>query len=219
MRTALVIVDLQNDFLPGGALAVPGGNEIVPLIDALAQMAFDVVVATKDWHPTNHSSFASNHPGKKPGETVPLAGAEQILWPVHCVQGTSGAEFAPGWDASHVDRIFLKGIDPLVDSYSTLFDNLRQRKTGLDDYLKSEEVDTVFFVGLATDYCVKYSVLDALDLGYEVYVISDACRGIDLHEGDVDRALSELRGRGCHLITSNEVQKKINMDNGRKMDN
>ena len=198
MKTALVVVDLQNDFIPGGALAVPEGQQIIPLVDKLVKMPFDLVVATKDWHPTNHSS-----------ETIPIAGAEQILWPMHCVQGTPGAEFAPGWDASEVDCIFLKGIDPLVDSYSTLYDNLRQRKTGLDDYLKSENIDTVFLVGLATDYCVKYSALDALDLGYEVYIISDACRGIDLKEGDVTRTLSDLRGRGCKVIAMDEVERKL----------
>ena len=209
MKTALVIVDLQNDFLPGGALAVPEGDQIVPVIDKLVSLPFNAKVATKDWHPTNHNSFASNHPGKKVGETIPLAGTEQILWPVHCVQGTRGAEFFPGWDVSRIDRIFLKGIDPFVDSYSTLFDNLKQRKTGLDDYLKSQKIDTVFFVGVATDYCVKFSALDALELGYETYVISDACRGIDLHEGDVNRALSEIRGHGGHVITMLEVEKKL----------
>lgn len=209
MKTALVVVDLQNDFIPGGALAVPEGHQIIPLVDKLVKMPFDLVVATKDWHPSNHSSFASNHVGRHAGETIPIAGAEQILWPIHCVQGTPGAEFAPGWDASEVDRIFLKGIDPLVDSYSTLYDNLRQRKTGLDDYLKSQNIDTVFLVGLATDYCVKYSALDALDLGYEVYIISDACRGIDLKEGDVTRTLSDLRGRGCKVIAMDEVARKL----------
>lgn len=201
---ALVMVDIQNDFLPGGALAVPEGDQIIPIINRLPEH-FDVVVATQDWHPPEHGSFAANHLGRKPGDIVPLEGLEQILWPVHCVQETRGAAFAPGLDRRRVERIFHKGIDPRIDSYSTFFDNAHRRSTGLGDYLKARGVSDVYLAGLATDYCVKYSALDARHLGFSTYVIEDACRGIDLVPGDVQRAIEEMKRAGVRMIRSGEV--------------
>ena len=201
---ALIIVDLQNDFLPGGALAVPHGDEVISLANEL-QQRFDLVVATQDWHPPNHGSFAANHPGKKPGDRVMLDGIEQILWPVHCVQHTHGAEFAPSFDTSQIAHVFHKGIDPRIDSYSTFFDNAHRRETGLADYLKERSIRNIYLMGLALDYCVKYSALDARQLGFNTHVILDGCRGIGLEPGDVDRALDEMKGVGATLLQSREL--------------
>jgi nicotinamidase/pyrazinamidase len=201
---ALIIVDLQNDFLPGGALAVPRGDEVIPLANGL-QRCFELVLATKDWHPPDHGSFATNHPGKKPGDRVMLDGIEQILWPVHCVQNTHGAEFAPSFDTSRVTRVFHKGIDPRVDSYSTFFDNAHRRDTGLGDYLKKRGIKEIYLMGLALDYCVKYSTLDARQLGLNAHVILDGCRGIELKPGDIDRALDEMKRVGAILLQSSEL--------------
>jgi len=149
MKT-LIIVDLQNDFLPGGALAVPQGDEVVPLANEL-QRRFELVVATQDWHPPDHGSFAANHPAKKPGDRIILDGIEQILWPVHCVQNTHGAEFAPSFDTSRIAHIFHKGIDPRIDSYSTFFDNAHRRHTGLAHYLEKRWIKDIYLLGLALD--------------------------------------------------------------------
>ena len=195
---ALIIVDLQNDFCPGGALPVPEGDRIVAVINQL-QRRFDLVVATQDWHPANHGSFATNHPGKKPGDTIELAGLPQILWPVHCVQGTRGADFHPQFDTSAIAKAFRKGADPTVDSYSGFFDNGRRKSTGLGEYLKERGVDCVYVCGLATDYCVKYTALDAVDLGFNTYLVEDACRGVELRPGDTQRAVEEMRRQGVNL--------------------
>jgi nicotinamidase/pyrazinamidase len=198
---ALVIVDLQNDFLPGGALPVPHGDEVIPLANEL-QQRFALVLATQDWHPPDHGSFAPNHPGKKPGGRIILDGIEQILWPVHCVQNTHGAEFARSFDTSRIARVFHKGIDPRIDSYSTFFDNAHRRSTGLGEYLKERSVKNVYLLGLALDYCVKYSALDALQVGFNTHVMVDACRGIGLEPGDLDRALDEMKRAGTILLES-----------------
>ena len=198
---ALIIVDLQNDFLPGGALPVPHGDEVIPLANEL-QQRFALVLATQDWHPPDHGSFAPNHPGKKPGDRIILDGIEQILWPVHCVQDTHGAEFAPSFDTSRIARIFHKGIDPRIDSYSTFFDNAHRRSTGLGEYLNERSVKNVYLLGLALDYCVKYSALDARQVGFNTYVIVDACRGIGLEPGDLDHALDEMKRAGTILLES-----------------
>ena len=198
---ALVIVDLQNDFLPGGALPVPHGDEVIPLANEL-QQRFALVLATQDWHPPDHGSFAPNHPGKKPGGRIILDGIEQILWPVHCVQNTHGAEFAPSFDTSRIARVFHKGIDPRIDSYSTFFDNAHRRSTGLGEYLKERSVKNVYLLGLALDYCVNYSALDARQVGFNTYVILDACRGIGLEPGDLDHALDEMKRAGTILLES-----------------
>ena len=201
---ALIVVDIQNDFLPGGALAVPGGDEVVPIVDRLLP-CFEHVVATQDWHPPDHGSFAIEHPGRKVGETILLDGLEQILWPPHCVQGTRGADFAPGLDTSHFDAIFRTGVDPRVDSYSTFFDNARRRSTGLAEHLRARGIGEVWICGLATDYCVLYSVRDARLLDLETRVIRDACRAIDRVPGDGARAFAEMERLGARLVTSDEV--------------
>jgi nicotinamidase/pyrazinamidase len=201
---ALILVDLQNDFLPGGALAVPHGDEVVPLADEL-QRRFDLVVATQDWHPPDHGSFAVNHPDKKPGDRIILDGIEQILWPVHCVQNTKGAEFAPQFDTSRIAQRFHKGTERNIDSYSTFFDNAHRRHTGLAHYLEKRGIKEVYLMGLALDYCVKYSTLDARRLGLKTYVIVDGCRGIDLKPGDISRALDEMKRAGAVLLKSDEL--------------
>ena len=206
---ALILVDLQNDFLPGGALAVPDGDAVIPIANKLQRAPFDVIVATQDWHPRDHGSFAPNHRGKTPGEVVNLNGLRQILWPVHCVQNTPGADFAPALDVSRLDRIIHKGTDPWIDSYSTFFDNGHRKSTGLDRYLKSRGVSDVYLAGLATDYCVKFSALDARQLGFNVTVIEDACRGINLRHGDVDAAIDQMRRAGAEITRSTRVLSSI----------
>ena len=201
---ALIIVDLQNDFLPGGALPVPHGDEVIPLANELRQR-FELVLATQDWHPPNHGSFAANHPDKKPGDRIMLDGIEQILWPVHCVQNTHGAAFAPSFDTSQIAHVFHKGIDPRIDSYSTFFDNAHRRETGLADYLKKRSIKDIYLMGLALDYCVKYSTLDARQLGLNTHVILDGCRGINLEPGDVDHALDEMKRAGAVLLQSSDL--------------
>ena len=205
---ALLIVDIQNDFLPKGALPVHDGDKVIPIINKI-QDRFDLIVATQDWHPQDHGSFATNYPGHQPGEIIKLAGLDQILWPAHCVQGTQGSDFAPGFDTTKLHKVVRKGTDKSIDSYSTFFDNARRKKTDLEEFLREKRVTEVFICGLATDYCVKFSTLDALDLGFTVYVIVDACRGVDLQPGDVDRAIEEMRAKGARLITSKEVPTKI----------
>ena len=201
---ALIIVDLQNDFLPGGALPVPHGDEVILLANEL-QRRFDLVVATKDWHPPNHGSFAANHRGKKPGDRIMLDGIEQILWPVHCIQNTDGSEFASSFDTNRVAHIFHKGINPQIDSYSTFFDNAHRRHTGLAHYLEKRGVKNFYLMGLALDYCVKYSTLDARQLGLKTHVIVDGCRGIELEPGDISRALDEMKRAGAVLLKSSDL--------------
>jgi nicotinamidase/pyrazinamidase len=204
MKSVLILVDLQNDFLPGGALAVPHADEVIPLADEL-QRRFDLVVATKDWHPPDHGSFAANHKGKKPGDRIILDGIEQILWPVHCVQNTQGAEFASSFDTSRIAHVFHKGTERNIDSYSTFFDNAHRRHTGLAHYLEKRSIKEIYLMGLALDYCVKYSALDARQLGLTTYVILDGCRGIELEPGDIDRALEEMKRAGAILLKSSDL--------------
>jgi nicotinamidase/pyrazinamidase len=201
---ALLIVDLQNDFLPGGALPIQRGNEIIPIINELTRSPFDLIIATKDWHPSDHKSFAEQHKGKKPGDVIDLDGIEQILWPVHCVQKTAGSAFAPGWDTSAVHRVFYKGVDAKIDSYSAFFDNRHQRSTGLGEFLKEQGVTEVYIAGLATDYCVKYSAFDAIHLGFQTYVIANACRAVNLHPNDESKALEEMHLAGTHIINASQ---------------
>ncbi len=201
---ALILVDIQNDFLPGGALAVPDGDAIIPLVNRLLPR-FPLVVATQDWHPAKHGSFAVNHAGKKPFELGELAGEAQMLWPGHCVQGTQGAAFAPTLDVARIERVFPKGTAREIDSYSGFFDNGHRRATGLGDYLHERGVTRVFVVGLATDYCVKFTALDARALGFEVTLIEDACRGVNLRPDDVARALDELRLAGVSIVRAEQI--------------
>lgn len=198
---ALILVDIQNDFLPGGALAVPDGDAVIPVCNAMRDR-FDLVVATQDWHPRDHGSFAANHPGHSVGQTIDLNGLKQILWPVHCVQNTPGAKVAKSLRLLPIDRVFQKGTDPGIDSYSGFFDNGHRKSTGLDAFLKCKSVTDVFVGGLATDYCVKFTALDARTLGYNVHLVVDACRGVNLHPGDVDAAIEEMRKAGVMITKS-----------------
>jgi nicotinamidase/pyrazinamidase len=204
MTSALLIIDVQNDFCPGGALAVRGGDQVVPVINGLAPR-YDVVVATQDWHPREHGSFAANHPGAMPGETIDLQGVEQTLWPVHCVQGTPGAAFHPDLDLRPVDAVFRKGTDPAVDSYSAFYDNARLLDLGLSGFLRARGVRGVHVAGLATDYCVRFSALDGLSEGFDVGLIVDACRAVDLTPGDGARALREMEAKGVRLLGADDV--------------
>jgi nicotinamidase/pyrazinamidase len=201
---ALLIVDIQNDFLPGGALPVAEGDRIVPLVNELMP-AYDLVVATQDWHPPNHGSFAANHPGRGVGETLVLDGLDQVLWPVHCVEGSAGAEFAPGLETVRIDHIVRKGGDPRVDSYSGFFDNDRRHSTGMTEYFEEQRVAEVHVVGLATDYCVKFTALDAVREGFQTTLITDACRGVNLSPGDVERAIADMREAGVRIMTSCDI--------------
>jgi nicotinamidase/pyrazinamidase len=203
--SALIIVDMQNDFMPGGPLGVQGAEQLIPLINELSPH-FSFVIATQDWHPSDHMSFAANHPGKKVGEWIDLKGVPQILWPVHCVKNTPGSEIVSGLNKKHFTCNFYKGTDQWIDSYSAFFDNARARSTGLGDYLTSRQIKELFICGVATDYCVLYTTLDALDLGFSVTVIEDACRGINLKSGDVERALIAMQEKGAHLITTKEFR-------------
>jgi len=197
----LLIVDIQNDFLPGGALAVPEGDAVIPVINRL-QDRFDLVLATQDWHPPDHGSFAASHPGHKVADVIELDGVPQILWPVHCIQNSPGAQFSTALDTTRLARVFRKGIDRKIDSYSTFFDNAKRRSTGLADYLREQNVREIFICGLATDYCVRFSALDALELSFPVTVIEDACRGVNLQPDDSVNALRELRKAGAKIQSS-----------------
>ena len=198
---ALLVVDIQNDFLPGGALAVPDGDQVIPIANRLLDR-FALVLATQDWHPANHGSFAANHPNRRPGEVVDLNGIKQILWPVHCVQGSPGAAFSTQLRTERFSKVFKKGIDPGIDSYSSFFDNARRRSTGLIDFLRDRSVDELFICGLATDYCVKFSALDSIDSGIRTSVIEDACRGVDLNPGDSAAAIAEMRMARVSIVQS-----------------
>ncbi len=200
---ALVLVDIQNDFLPTGALPVPGGDEVVDVANRLLAK-FPIKVATQDWHPANHGSFASQHPGREPGEVIQLAGLDQILWPVHCVQNTAGAEFAPGLHTDQIDHVITKGTHSQVDSYSGFFDNGHRQSTGLADWLRAHQVSDIYVAGLATDYCVKFTVLDAVKEGFHTWLIEDGCRGVNLSEGDISKAMEEMRRAGASIIRSAE---------------
>jgi nicotinamidase/pyrazinamidase len=201
---ALVLVDIQNDFLPDGALPVAEGDQVVAVANRVMDR-FDLVVATQDWHPADHGSFAANHAGRRVGEVVDLHGLSQILWPVHCVQGTRGADFAPGLDRGRIDAVFRKGTDPSIDSYSGFFDNGHRKATGLGEYLRARGAETVYIMGLATDYCVKFTALDAVREGFTTVVIEDGCRGVEARRGDVDAALAEMRAAGVAVVQSADV--------------
>ena len=201
---ALILVDLQYDFMPEGALAVPCGDEVVEVADRLMDR-FDLVVASRDWHPANHGSFASQHPGLKAGDFVKLDGIDQVLWPDHCVENTRGAMLHHGLRSERIRKIVDKGTDPKIDSYSAFFDNAHRRATGLGEFLRSEDVDEVFLMGLATDYCVRASVLDAVRLGFRTAVVEDGCRAIELRPGDSDKAFEEMRQVGAQIVRSEDL--------------
>lgn len=211
---ALIIVDIQNDFLPGGSLAVPEGDKVIPVINELAG-SFKLAVATQDWHPENHRSFAVNHPGKNTGDTVSLNGLEQALWPVHCVKGTEGAKLSPKLRRDKIHRVFQKGTDPYIDSYSGFFENGRKKSTGLHYFLKSWDVDTVVVVGLAADYCVKYTALDALKLGYRTFVVTDATKAVG-GPASFKKTMEELKSKGAFIVNSKETLEMIKLENERR---
>ena len=195
---ALLLIDLQNDFLPGGALAVPHGDEVIPIASRLASQ-YELVVATQDWHPADHQSFASQHPGRQVGDVIQLDGMEQVLWPDHCVQRTPGAELAAALDRDRIQGVIQKGTDRTIDSYSGFFDNGRRKATGLEGYLRGSGVDEVHIAGLATDYCVKFTAIDAALLGFRAVVLRDAIRGVELQAGDCQRAIEEMRAAGVNV--------------------
>jgi len=199
---ALLLIDIQNDFMPGGALAVPEGDLIIPITNRL-QSYFDLVVATQDWHPPDHKSFASNHAGKNVFEKTDLNGLEQVLWPDHCLQGTWGADFSKKLDLNKVEAIFRKGTNPEIDSYSGFYDNGHRKSTGLADYLRGKNISQVYVLGLAGDYCVYYSVQDALKTGFETYLISDAVRAIN--QKDFEQAQADIVNRGGQIVQSQSI--------------
>ncbi len=201
---ALLLVDLQNDFLPQGALPVPQGDQAVPVALRLLDR-FPLCVASKDWHPPDHISFAANHPGRQVGDVVETPHGPQVLWPVHCVQESWGAEFAPGLAeaAGRLDLVVYKGTDPGIDSYSAFFDNGHLRSTGLEDYLRSHDVDTLYVLGLATDYCVRWTVEDALRLGFTTWIVQDGCRAVD--PSKQQEVLESLQRQGARLVTSEQL--------------
>lgn len=201
--TALLVIDLQNDFCPGGALAVPEGDAVMPVVNRLAS-AFDHVLVTQDWHPPDHRSFASQHEGKQPYDTVELSYGEQTLWPDHCVQGTPGADFHPGFDRSRIELVLRKGFRPEIDSYSAFRENDGETPTGLTGYLRERGIERLVLAGLATDFCVKWSAEDARREGFRVTVVEDAVRGIDLG-GSVAAAWSAMREAGADVVRSEDL--------------
>ncbi len=194
---ALIVIDVQNDFCPGGALAVEGGDEIVQPINAL-MAEFEAVVLTQDWHPAGHSSFASTHEGKSPFELIEMPYGPQVLWPDHCIQGSPGANFHMELEVDRADLIIRKGYDPAIDSYSAFFENDHKTPTGLEGYLRTRGIDTLTMVGLATDFCVNFSAVDAAKLGFKVTVRQDLCRAIDL-DGSLKAALAGMQEAGVAL--------------------
>jgi nicotinamidase/pyrazinamidase len=199
MVKTLIVLDVQNDFMPGGALAVAQGDRIVPIINAL-QPKFDLVVATQDWHPANHKSFASNHPHKQVADKITLGGIEQLLWPDHCVQGSEGAQFHPGLDTRPFEAIFRKGIHAEIDSYSGFYDNKRQKTTGLAGFLREKKAKTLYFCGLCGDFCVYYSIKDALLEGFDCVLIEEATA--PLNQANFQGIKAELRQQGVRLMRS-----------------
>lgn len=201
---ALLIVDVQNDFCPGGALEVKDGDKIIPIINDIVK-EFDVVVQTQDWHPNNHSSFASKYSDKKEYETIELSYGTQVLWPDHCVQGTKGADFHKDLITEHTQLIIRKGFNPEIDSYSAFYENDQATTTGLAGYLKEKGVKELYITGLATDFCVKWSAIDGVKEGFDVFVLEDACRGIDLNDS-VAIAWEEMTSAGAKKMTSKDLK-------------
>ncbi len=202
-RTALLVIDVQNDFIPGGQLPVPEGDLIVPLINRLGDRFKQVVIA-QDWHPPGHASFASSHPGREPYEVIELPYGAQTLWPDHCVRATAGAELHKDLNLPHAQLIIRKGCNPDIDSYSAFLEADRKTTTGLAGYLKERGIDTLYLVGLALDFCVMFSALDARAAGFNVFVVLDACRAIDL-DGSLAAAIERMQVAGVDLVSADQV--------------
>lgn len=200
---ALILIDVQNDFMPGGALAVPKGDEIVPLINSL-QESFDLVIATQDWHPAGHASFASSHLDSEEFAIIKLNGLDQVLWPDHCIQGSEGAQFHPEMKTSKIEAIFRKGTDESIDSYSGFYDNAHLKTTGLAGYLKEKKVDTLYFAGLAAEYCVYFSIIDALAEGFNAILIEDATRA--LNTDDFEKCRLDILRKGGQILNSDQLK-------------
>ncbi len=203
-NTALIVVDVQNDFCPGGALAVKNGSRVVPAINSLMD-SFEVIVGTQDWHPVNHSSFASNNEAE-PFSVKTLNGINQVMWPEHCIQGSNGADFHPDLHADAFNIIIRKGTNPDIDSYSAFTENDGVTVTGLRGWLSELGIEKVYITGLATDFCVLYTALDAVKAGFETYVIEDACKGVDFPEGNVVKAVSAMKEAGIKVVQSADVR-------------
>lgn len=203
-RSALIVVDLQHDFLPGGALAVPSGDVVIPVAQKLCER-FSHKIATQDWHPARHQSFASQHPGKKPGDLITLHGLPQVMWPDHCVQGSRGAELARTWPQPADLVVVRKGMDPEVDSYSGFFDNGQRHETELAATLRELGITDVYVMGLATDYCVKFTALDSQRLGFRTHLVVDGCRGVNLQPTDSERAVADMSVSGINITHSDKV--------------
>lgn len=200
---ALLIVDIQNDFCPGGALAVPNGDKIIPIVNKLIDR-FDTIIQTQDWHPKGHLSFASNHSNKDEYDTIEIDYGTQVLWPDHCIQGSRGGEFHPDLNTQKTQVIIRKGFRKGIDSYSTFFENDQKTKTGLTGYLKTRGITDLYTVGLATDFCVKWSILDGIDEGFTMHIIEDAVAGIDL-DGSLNQAWKEMNEKGVNITTSKSL--------------
>lgn len=204
MTSALILVDLQNDFLPGGALAVPDGDSVIPVANRMMPH-FSTVIATQDAHPPEHGSFAANQSGVEVGQIFELNGLPQVAWPVHCVRDTAGAALNQELVTSRITRSFDKGTDPAVDSYSGFFDNGRRKSTGLAEWLRDHQIKDLYVMGLATDFCVKATVLDALKEGFSVWLLEDGCRAVNLKPGDGEQAITEMREAGATIIWSGAI--------------
>lgn len=203
MMKTLLIIDVQNDFCPGGALAVPDGDAVIPVINSLIHR-FDAVIQTQDWHPAGHHSFASSHKEKEPYDTIEMEYGTQVLWPDHCVQGTQGAEFHPDLNTTNTEVIIRKGFRKEIDSYSTFYENDHNTPTGLTGYLHERGINELYVAGLATDFCVKWSVLDGLKENFKVHIVEDAVKGIDI-EGSVDQAWKEMEDAGAEITSSDKL--------------
>jgi len=198
-NSALIIVDVQNDFLTKGALEVKNSDEIISVINTL-QKKFNTIIATQDWHPNNHKSFASQHVNNDVGDFIELNGIQQILWPDHCIENTFGSQISDKLNKDNIEKIIKKGNNKEIDSYSGFFENDKKTKTELDDYLKLKKIDTLYICGLATDYCVKFTAIDATKLGYKTYLIMDACKGVNINEIDTEIAIEEMKKNGVSII-------------------
>lgn len=204
MSSALILIDLQNDFCAGGALAVPDGDAVIPVANRMMPH-FSTVVVTQDAHPAEHGSFAANQRGVEVGQKFQLNGLEQIAWPVHCVADTPGAELHKELETSRVTKVFFKGTDAAIDSYSGFFDNGHRKSTGLAEWLREQRINDLYVMGLATDYCVKFTVLDALREGFSVWLLEDGCRGVNFDPQDSEAAISEMRAAGATIIWSGAI--------------